>query len=112
MASGNFAEAAAIAEMMGWGAAFSAANAAWVDDPEANQEWQDYKDRYREPPPDLDECELLKWKLAREERLLQDRMAWDNKWMPGRHDDAMQQTRNAINNLKKKIKRVCKEECP
>ena len=47
----------------------------WVDNPEASREHDEYKERYRQPPPPgLDECELLKWKLAREQRLLQDRI--------------------------------------
>jgi hypothetical protein len=83
-----------------------------IDDPDAEREWKDYKDRYKEPPPPgLDECELLKWKLRREERLLQDRMAWDAKWSPGRHSDAIEQSRKAIENLKKKIRNRCKEDC-
>jgi hypothetical protein len=80
----------------------------WIDDPDANKEWQDYKDRYREPPPPgLDECTLLRWKLAREKQLLKDRTDWDAKWCPGRHDEAIKQTKNAIRNLEKKIRRKC-----
>lgn len=84
----------------------------WVDDPRAAEEWSDYKERYREPPPpNLDECELLKWKLRREQRLLSDRMQWDKRWAPGTHDEPIKQSKNAIRNLKKKIKRVCQEDC-
>jgi RHS repeat-associated protein len=80
----------------------------WVDHPDANKEWKDYKDRYRNPPPPgMDECDLLRWKLAREKQLLKDRTDWDAKWCPGRHDEAIKQTKNAIRNLEKKIRKKC-----
>ncbi|MBB6241257.1 RHS repeat-associated core domain-containing protein [Rhodanobacter sp. MP1X3] len=83
-----------------------------VDDPAANQEWQTYKDQYNEPPPpDLDECAMLRWALAREQALLAGRQAWDAKWWPGRHDQANQQSMNAIRNLEDKLKKA-KCSCP
>ncbi len=85
----------------------------WVDHIDASREHDEYKERYREPPPPgLDECELLKWKLAREKRLVQDMRNWDAKWSnTNRHGGAIQQHLNAIKNLEKKIKRVCKDPC-
>lgn len=63
------------------------------------------------PPPGLDECELAKWALAREQRLLQDRLAWDAKWAPGAHATANGQSLRAIENKKKKVKEKCKNDC-
>lgn len=84
----------------------------WINNPDAIAEWKAYKDAYDQPPPpDLDKCALLRWKLARERALLAARQAWDMKWAPGTHADAIQQTLNAIRNLEKQIERAgCK--CP
>ncbi len=84
-----------------------------VDDPLATQEHDEYKRRYAEPPPpDLDECEKLRWRLKREERLLQDRLNWDAKWKTGAHDRANKQTRRAIQRLKNQLKRKrCDDPC-
>lgn len=106
----GIAEAAAFigsAALAGWWAANS-----WIDDPDATAQWDDYKARYNEPPPPgLDECQLLKWKLEREKRLLHDREAWDASWSPGRHASANQQSRNAIRRLEAQIRRKCKDQC-
>jgi hypothetical protein len=81
--------------------------ASWIDNPEAKADWEDYKARYSAPPPpDMDPCQRLRWKLEREKRLLRDRQAWDAKWLPGRHADANAQTMRAIRRLEKLI-----EEC-
>jgi RHS repeat-associated protein len=75
-----------------------------VNDPEANREWKEYKDRYAEPPPpNLDNCELLRWKLMREKALLAARQAWDAKW-GAHHIDAIVQSQRAIANLENKLK--------
>ncbi len=75
-----------------------------VNDPEANREWQDYKDQYAEPPPpNLDKCEKLKWQLKREQALLAARQAWDAKWGP-HHTDAIAQSQRAIKNFEQKLK--------
>lgn len=82
-----------------------------VDNPEAYQEWQQYKEAYAQPPPpDLDECELLQWKLKREQSLLTARQARDAKW-GAHHAQAIAQSQRAINNLKQNLKEAgCK--CP
>jgi len=72
-------------------------NSGRVNDPEALREWKEYKTAYAAPmPPGLDPCEQLAWKLKREQRLLEDRTAWDAKWFPGRHDAAIEQSKSAI----------------
>ena len=84
----------------------------WVDNVDARREHDEYKERYRQPqPPGLDECELLKWKLAKEKRLVQDMRNWDAKWsLTSRHAVAIRQRISAIKNLEERIKRVCKEQ--
>ena len=86
---------------------------AWINDPTAKSEWEEYKENYKTPPPPgMDECELLRWQLKREEDLLRGREAWDAKWDSGRHAAANQQSRNAIQNIKDKMKRLkCEESC-
>lgn len=55
----------------------------YVNNAEAQAEYEAYKAAYAQPPPpDLDECELLKWQLQREQNLFQARQAWDAKWSP------------------------------
>ena len=50
-------------------ALYDALQAVRVDDPEADREHAEYKARFKEPmPPDLDECERLKWRLRKEEK--------------------------------------------
>ena len=81
-----------------------------IDDPAAEQEDREYKTAYAAPmPPSMDECEVLAWKLKREQELLAARMAWDANWQPGRHAEAMLQSQNAIRNIKDNMKRLgCK----
>jgi hypothetical protein len=52
----------------------------------------------------MDECEGLAWELAREKAQVAARQAWDAKWSPGRHAQAIQQGQNAIRNIEKKMK--------
>ncbi|MCP4457225.1 MAG: RHS repeat protein, partial [Cytophagales bacterium] len=88
----------------------------WIDDPQANEEWAAYKESYAQPPPPgLDECELLRWKLQREKKLLQGRQAWDKKWGTGTNDKVNKQSERAMNNIRKKMKKKnCDEDesCP
>ncbi len=103
---------------LGWGAVIGVAWAAdqiydmWVDDPAATEEHHEYKERASQiPPPDLDECERLKWLLKREQDVVDAMKLWDEKWNPGRHAVAIQQRSTAISKLKQEIREKC-EQCP
>jgi len=75
-----------------------------VQDPEAAREYRQYKDAYEQPPPpDLDPCELLRWRLNREKALLAARQAWDAKWGP-HHTEAIAQSVRAVKNFERKLK--------
>jgi hypothetical protein len=79
----------------------------FVDDPQAKAEHDDYKNKYKLPPPPFkDPCDELRWKLKREEDLLRARQAWDAKWLPGRHAgmNGEIQSQNAIRKIKEKMK--------
>lgn len=89
-----------------WWSTQMAAKPPRVTDPAANNEWQQYKDQYAEPPPpNLDECEMLRWKLKREQALLAARQAWDAKW-GSHHADAIAQSQRAIKNFEDKLKKA------
>jgi RHS repeat-associated protein len=76
----------------------------WVDDPQAKAEHKEYKDRYDDPPPPgMDECEFLMWKLRREQALLLARQLWDAKWGPGTHAKAILQSQRAVDNAKRAL---------
>jgi len=95
-----------------WGLYNIFSNGKWIDHPDAKKEHDEYKDLYRmPPPPGMNECELLKWKLQREEQLLKNRQNWDNKWASGTHSEPIRQSQRAIEKLKRKIEKVCKP-CP
>jgi RHS repeat-associated protein len=77
----NPACASGVVALVGGGIYASATKPPRVNDPQA-AEHQAYKDAYRQPPPpNLDECEQLKWRLKREQDLLAARTAWDAKWV-------------------------------
>ncbi|NDZ12030.1 RHS repeat-associated core domain-containing protein [Variovorax sp. WS11] len=79
-----------------------------VDDPAAQIEHDAYKKRSLEtPPPDQNECERLKWLLKREQDVVAGMQAWDAKWLPGRHDEAIRQRMNGIDKLKDRIRQKC-----
>jgi RHS repeat-associated protein len=79
-----------------------------VNDPVARAEHDTYKERASQvPPPNLDECERLKWLLKREQDVVQGMQAWDAKWQPGRHAKAIQQRLRSIDKLKEMIKEKC-----
>lgn len=87
----------------------------WVDDPRAQAEHDAYKGRASQaPPPFLDPCELLKWKLRREQDVVAGMQNWDARWGSGvRHLGAIKQRKAGIRKLEKQIKRVCApENCP
>lgn len=80
----------------------------WVDNPAAAAEHDAYKDRsLQKPPPNLDECERLKWLLKREQDVVQGMQAWDAKWQAGRHAQAIVERMRGIEKLKKQIKKKC-----
>jgi RHS repeat-associated protein len=84
---------------------------AWIDDPLAGAEHDAYKsESCLQPPPDLGTCELLKWKLAKEEFLIGAMKAWDAQWQPGRHADAISQRERAAEKLRERIRNQC-ETC-
>jgi hypothetical protein len=79
-----------------------------VDDPAAQIEHDAYKKRSLEtPPPDQNECERLKWLLKREQDVVAGMQAWDAKWLPGRHEEAIRQRMNGIDKLKDRIRQKC-----
>ena len=88
--------------------ALAMASSAWVDNPEAAKEHDAYKERSGQlPPPNLDECERLKWLLQREQDVVNAMEQWDSKWIAGRHISAIQQRNSAIEKLKKQIEEKC-----
>ena len=83
----------------------------WIDNPQAAAEHQAYSPECRLPPPTgLVGCELLKWKLAREQFVVGAMLTWDAKWMPGRHANDIAARQRSIEKLKQQIKDQC-EEC-
>jgi RHS repeat-associated protein len=78
---------------------------------EKQAEYEAYKRRCgQSPPPGLDECEELRWKLQRQIDCLQMREAWDQKWAPGFHAGEIENVKRSIRNLKDEIKGKC--TCP
>jgi len=82
----------------------------YVNDPQAQAEHDAYKNRSLQQPPPGDECETLRWLLQREKDVVQAMQAWDAKWLPGRHAEAIRQRTNGINKLQQRIKDKC--GCP
>lgn len=86
----------------------------WFNNADANREWQAYKDSYSAPmPPGMDPCDEARWRLKREQDLLNARRAWDAKWVPlgaQSHSSAIQQSEQAVKNAQKRVERDCK--CP
>lgn len=41
---------------------------------------------------------------------MEDRLNWDKKYQPGRHDNTIQQTMNTIKNLEKKLEKCRKKQ--
>ena len=94
------------AAVAGGAALATAAKPPRVNDPQAFQEWEAYKDAYKQPPPpNLDECEMLRWRLKREQNLLAARQAWDARW-GNHHPDAIQQSVNAVKNAEDKLRKA------
>ncbi|WP_457334618.1 RHS repeat domain-containing protein [Rhizobacter sp. P5_C2] len=62
------------------------------------------------PPPGLDKCEAAKWQLERAQQCLAQRQRWDDKWMPGRHDQAIQDVTRRVARWERAVRNECK--CP
>lgn len=62
------------------------------------------------PPPNLDECETAKWQRDRAKQCKNLRQDWDNKFWPGRHDEAIRNAGRSETKWDKIVSRVCK--CP
>jgi RHS repeat-associated protein len=80
----------------------------WVDDPQAKAEYKVYDDLLcTPPPPNLTKCALLRWKLASFEAGVALLIAWDAKWLPGRHAKAISERQRSIEKIKAEIKKDC-----
>jgi len=88
------------------------ASRAWVDNADANREWEAYKRAHSAPiPPDPnDPCKEFETRIEREKQLIKDRASWDAKYDPGRHDNALPQSLNRIRNLENKLEKCKKEQ--
>jgi len=90
-------------------------NGGFVDHPGAIRDHDAYKEAYGQPPPpNLDECDLLRWKLQREIAQKVARDAFDTRWNPGTHANGggADQSTRAIKNIRKRMKRLrCDEIC-
>jgi len=62
------------------------------------------------PPAGLDKCEAAKWQLERAEQCKTQRQRWDDKWMPGRHDQEILNVGNRVARWKRTVAKECK--CP
>jgi hypothetical protein len=72
-------------------------------------EYKSYKARCNQsPPPGLNPCDLARWKLQRNKDCRNLRQAWDDKWLPGRHQKDIQNLDQGIKNLEDWIRRNCK----
>jgi type VI secretion system secreted protein VgrG len=52
-------------------------------------------------------CDILKWKLERDQDCLNMKKAWDAQWLPGRHANDISNLQRGIYNREKKIKKCC-----
>ena len=82
-------------------------------DPAADAAHDAYKDEYNKPPPPgLDPCEFLKWKLAREKAIQAARMAFDAKFGAPWHTQAILDGGRAIKNIEAAIRNTPGCTCP
>jgi RHS repeat-associated protein len=73
----------------------------FVTDPVAQREYEAYKRRCSEPTPGHlkvrgQECERARWEFDRNLDCMIMRQAWDDRWMPGRHAQAIQELERGI----------------
>jgi RHS repeat-associated protein len=82
-------------------------------DPQADIDHKAYKDEYdKKPPPGLDPCEFLKWKLAREKAVMGARMAFDAKYGQPWHTQPIADGARAIKKIEDQIKNTPGCTCP
>jgi hypothetical protein len=80
-----------------------------VTDPVAQAEYKAYKKRCSESAPaGLDLCARKRFELARNTDCRDMRQAWDDKWLPGRH----QQSINELSTSVKKLTEWIAKNCP
>ena len=82
-------------------------------DPQADIDHDAYKREYNKPPPPgLDPCEMLKWRLAREKAVRAARMAFDAKYGQPWHTQAIADGARAIKKLEDQIRNTPGCSCP
>lgn len=79
-------------------------------DSDRQADYEAYKARCRQSPPlGIDRCSEWKWRLQQRRDCKRMREAWDKKYQPGRHDQAINELENAIRNAEEMVKQHCKE---
>lgn len=82
-------------------------------DPQADIDHKAYKDEYdKPPPPGLDPCEFLKWKLAREKTIQASRQLFEKNYGAAWHTQAIADGERAIKNIKAQIRNTPGCICP
>lgn len=82
-------------------------------DPQADIDHDAYKNAYNAPPPPgLDPCELLKWKLAREKAVMAARQTFDATYGAAWHTQAILDGARAIKNIEAQIRKTPGCTCP
>ncbi|OJA86592.1 type VI secretion system tip protein TssI/VgrG [Burkholderia ubonensis] len=64
------------------------------------------------PPPGGNECSTLSRQIDHAEKCIKLYEAWDQKWLPGRHDQKLAGWKNRLQNLKDDHNRKCTQKCP
>jgi type VI secretion system secreted protein VgrG len=74
-------------------------------------DYQRYKNRCgQKPPPGLSKCDELRWKLQQAKDCRDLRQRWDDRWQPGRHEQAINDWNNRVNRLNRIIAQECCNE--
>ncbi len=72
-------------------------------------EYQGYKSRCNEKPPEgLSDCEKKEWELQQAKDCRDMRQAWDDKWYPGRHNQAIRDWNNRVKKIERTLKNIKK----
>jgi type VI secretion system secreted protein VgrG len=64
------------------------------------------------PPPGSNECSTLSRQIDHAKQCIKLYEAWDQKWLPGRHDEKIVGWKNRLQNLKDEHNRKCTQKCP